>query len=333
MTTSIVYNGKRRQLLWIGLSSLILTLFTLFIYSFWAITKLRRFFSEHLSIDGHHLSYHGTGKELFIGAFKFFALFVLINIASEFVFYKIQFLKYFILYIFFSYVIFDAYKYRASRTSYKGLQFSLSGSKLEYFKLIIKRSVLNFLSFGVLAPKSTILKYEYIFSNLRIGAHAFSFNSDYRHLLKLNIITLILLIPTLGISRLWYSHAMFLTIIRGGRLESIQLSSNLPLTTYIKFKLVNVFLVLVPFILFSLYYLVLFIVFLKLSIDNQVLFIVAPFILFYIYIALIRIFLHHRWLNFISAHVHIFGDLSVISMSMETPPIRPDYDAILSSEF
>ena len=101
----------------------------------------------------------------------------------------------------------------------------------------------------------------------------------------------------------------------------------------IKFKLVNVFLVLVPFILFSLYYLVLFIIFLKLSIDNQVLFIVAPFILFFIYIALIRIFLHHRWLNFISAHVHIFGDLSVISMSMETPPIRPDYDAILSSEF
>jgi uncharacterized membrane protein YjgN (DUF898 family) len=71
MASSVVrYDGRTGEIvglsLWVGF----LTLITVWVYRFWATTRVRQWFWSRDTIDGDQLEYSGTGYELFIAFVK-----------------------------------------------------------------------------------------------------------------------------------------------------------------------------------------------------------------------------------------------------------------------
>ena len=63
----LAYDGKISGLYGIFLLNLLLTIITLGIYRFWAITRIRRYLWSHMRFEDTRLSYTGKGKEMFFG--------------------------------------------------------------------------------------------------------------------------------------------------------------------------------------------------------------------------------------------------------------------------
>ena len=105
---------------------------------------------------------------------------------------------------------FSAARERLTHAKWRGISGGIIGvSILGYIALRLKRLILNIISLGYLNGRSDLIAEEYILSNSYIGKTNFRFTPDFTKLDKINLITLLLAIPTLGASRIWY-HAAFI---------------------------------------------------------------------------------------------------------------------------
>ncbi len=64
---ALAYDGRIGELYRIFLVNLLLTVLTLGIWRFWAVTRLRRYVWSRTSHDGDRFEYDGTGGQLFVG--------------------------------------------------------------------------------------------------------------------------------------------------------------------------------------------------------------------------------------------------------------------------
>ena len=69
--------APRSGLLRLTLTNFVLNILTLFVYRFWAKTRVRRHVWSCVHINGEPLEYTGTGKELFLGAMIVLVVFIL----------------------------------------------------------------------------------------------------------------------------------------------------------------------------------------------------------------------------------------------------------------
>ncbi len=74
------YHGTGGTLLGISIVNLLLTILTLGIYSFWARTKLRRYFYAETELAGDRFAYHGTAMELLRGWLRAIGVLILVGI-------------------------------------------------------------------------------------------------------------------------------------------------------------------------------------------------------------------------------------------------------------
>ena len=63
----LIYDGKLGELYRIFLLNLLLTIATLGVWRFWAVTRIRRYLWSRTSFDGDRFEYDGTGGQLFVG--------------------------------------------------------------------------------------------------------------------------------------------------------------------------------------------------------------------------------------------------------------------------
>src|SRR5262245_45606606 len=69
------FYGEGGTLFGIHIVNLFLGLITLGIYLFWGRVNVRKYIWGQIEVDGDRLSYHGTGKETFLGWLKALAIF------------------------------------------------------------------------------------------------------------------------------------------------------------------------------------------------------------------------------------------------------------------
>lgn len=264
--SDVSYDGSVASIYKIWIKNLILSVITLFIYRAWAKTRMRKYLWSHIKVNGHALTYTGTGKELFRGFIKVALFyFVMSSIIFAITFgvmlkvglediqinqavtqqnieealglcgykdisnipdgqYKSCLFKYglassynasmvklfstaltwsVILYIIF-YAQYSALRYRLSRTTWCGIHGSLTGSPRKYAFMCIGRFIINIVTLGIAIPKSDLIKQGAITNNMYLGNKKASFHEGRGKLGSVNIKTLLLAIPTLGFSRLWY---------------------------------------------------------------------------------------------------------------------------------
>ena len=184
------------DLLKIYIVNLILMVLTLGIYRFWGKTRLRRYIWGNIEIMGDRLEYSGTGKELFIGFLVvffliLFPLFAVISIVdgllagdheqARLVLAAAQGL---IIVFLVGVAFFRARRYRLTRTHWRGIYSSQTGSSVKYGLMVIASYGVTLLTLGLAWPVCSVWLKRYEMKHTWVGDEPFGFSPSVKKLYR-----------------------------------------------------------------------------------------------------------------------------------------------------
>jgi uncharacterized membrane protein YjgN (DUF898 family) len=232
---TLIYDGKTSRVYGLWFKKIIFSLFTLGIYSFWGRTNLRKYLLGSFQLEKDRFEYIGTGKELFISFLKALPLILIFYGALLFllIFYNdegpfIELGAFIVIYYFIIFARYSALRYRLSRLMWRGIRFYMDGpiSYLAFFSM--KRSLLNFLSLGLLIPRSDIKIAAKVYEKIHFGSIQMSFTPPVAHeLAKINIVTLLLAPFSFGFSRLWYRARLNRFLCQHIKIDQLTISTTI----------------------------------------------------------------------------------------------------------
>ena len=249
---ALAFHGSGGTLFGIHVVNVLLTLLTLGIYYCWARVRTRRYVVGQTALDGDHFSYHGLGREVFLGYLKAGILFgiplallqhlpQLLDAGSS-VTIAASVASYLLLLVLVPVARAGARRYRLSRMAWRGIRFAWRGRTGEYVKLFAVTSVLTTLTLGLYYPVSLARTHGYLVRHSCFGSQPFDFDGDGRDLVLSFLYAVLLTLPTLGLCWFWFvaskrrflwSHtsfegARFRCTVTGGRLLALK-AGNLAL--------------------------------------------------------------------------------------------------------
>lgn len=190
----IDFTGRRAPLMWLLLKNSLLTVLTIGVYRFWAKTRVRRYFWGHVRIQGDALEYTGLPSELFIGFL--IAIAVLVPVGSVYGTFDallgpadagpravLVFTNLIVLLTLFQVAFYRMWRYRLTRTAWRGIRFGLDGSTWHYLWLSAGWLVLVALTLGLAYPWMQVALWRYRVRHTRFGATYFGFAGDAMALL------------------------------------------------------------------------------------------------------------------------------------------------------
>lgn len=211
------FHGEGMELFKIQAVNSYLNFLTSGIYHFWAKTNIRRYLLASMSFAGDSFSYHGTGKELIRGYFKLLGYFfvaivilivVMIVLEDEIAEAVAKLLGAAAMGLAVPPFMVGAWRYRLSRTSWRGIRFFFDGARADAFALYLKGWVFCALTLGLYLPFFQMEKQEFWRNHSRFGDMKFSFNGNGGDLFRDFIITVALMVPTLSLAWYWYKAKM-----------------------------------------------------------------------------------------------------------------------------
>jgi uncharacterized membrane protein YjgN (DUF898 family) len=167
----------------LSLKNGLLNLVTLTLWRFWGKTEVRRRVWQGIRLNNDAFEYTGRGVELFIG---FLLALLVLGLPFLLLIFAVQFLGPMIaplvilpLYLFIFWLsgfgVFTAYRYMASRTTWRGIRFQLGGSATGFGFKYLGIMFLNGITFGWYAPAGERQLAEALWSELSFGNRRFRF--------------------------------------------------------------------------------------------------------------------------------------------------------------
>lgn len=223
------FTGRRGPLAKLLLKNTLLKILTLGIYRFWAKTSERRYFWSNVRVFGDPLEYTGLPSELFIGFLIVVAILVPFGIVSQGVATATQaaaapiqiginLAYYAVVFFLIQIAFYRMWRYRLTRTTWRGIRFGLDGSTWDYTVLAAKWTLLVVLTLGLAYPWMRIAMAEYRLGHSRFGATRFSFAGSGRDLLAVWIPANLGIFIFLAGS-LWLSIQLAQTVMGGGAVD------------------------------------------------------------------------------------------------------------------
>ena len=167
-----------------------------------------------MDFNGDRFAYHGTGKEVLIGWLKAAVIFgipvyafqnipVIMGAPTPF---KIAgvLISFLIIGIFIPVATVGSRRYRLSRTSLRGIRFSFRGKWQEFAKIFFACMPWLILTLGFYSPYFDMRRQTFLIEKAYYGNEKFGFDGKGKDLIGSYILAVILMIPTLFISLLWY---------------------------------------------------------------------------------------------------------------------------------
>lgn len=214
MNYKLDFKGKGEAFFGIVIVNWLLTIITLGIYYPWAKAKTLQFIFGQSTLNNDPFTFHGTGKEMFKGFIKAIAFFiVLMAVLGIFMYLKMPFVGLLIFYLgiiaILPLAIHGSYRYRMSRTSWRGIRFGYRGDKKEFVKLFFKWIFFTIISLGIYGSWFKINLRNYVLSNVRFGDAELNYNGDGGDYFILNLKGYFLTVFTLGIYSFWWQKDIF----------------------------------------------------------------------------------------------------------------------------
>ncbi|MBK7692282.1 MAG: DUF898 domain-containing protein [Bacteroidetes bacterium] len=251
-TYSLRSIGQGSELFKIWIVNLLLQIVTLGLYYPWGKANQLKYLYENTLFEEDPFQFTGTGKEMFIGFIKALLFLILI--------YGIFFLTAYagfpiigatIFFLCFTAIIplmiHGAYRYRMSRTSWRGIRFGYRGDRKQLYWLFIKGILLTLVTFGIYGSWFVIELRNYVISNIKIGNGKFQYRGNGTDFFVLNLVGYLLTIVTLGIYGFWWQKNLFayyidnMTIENDG--EAIRFKSKATAGGFFSLLVVNVLLI------------------------------------------------------------------------------------------
>lgn len=204
------FYGDGGTLFGMAIVNLLLIIATLGIYTFWAKAKVRRYMYSQTEFAGDRFAYHGTGKELFIGALKAFGL----MIGFYVVFFLLAAFASPLLAMAFIYIgiaaaiplaLYGSMRFAMSRTSWRSIRFSFRGRLGECYTQFLGGILLSAITLGIYLPFFHSNMRRYWANNTYFGNTAFGYDGKGKDLVWHYLLAIVLTIPTLGLYWIWYS--------------------------------------------------------------------------------------------------------------------------------
>ncbi len=160
----------------------LLTVVTLSVWRFWAISRVRRLLWAHIRFDGEPLEYTGNGLEIFVGFLKVVVLILLpvalvltgLNVAlADIAPSLVDVLSVvYVLGLFWLFALgkYLSFRYRVSRTRWRGIRGRLSGTVGGYLWLTLWVSLLTVLTAGWFKPWMDAKRIHYALDEARAGS-------------------------------------------------------------------------------------------------------------------------------------------------------------------
>lgn len=208
----LTFTGEGDSLLGIMLLNWVLSFFTFGLYYPWArVNKLKYLYGNTLLNDTPFI-FHGTGKELFKGFIKFFALIVLVY---AFYFYAVfsndLTLVIVAIIVLLGFVcvtiplaLHGAFRYRLSRTSWRGIHLGYRGERGQLAYEFFIGFFLTIITFGIYSPWFMTKMRAYIIGHCRFGNLKFGYDGNGTDLFIIHLKAYFLMLPTLGLYYFWY---------------------------------------------------------------------------------------------------------------------------------
>lgn len=183
----VTFTGTAGELWPIVLVNLVLNIITLSFYRFWARTSVRRYLWDRTLINDEPLEYTGTGKELFLGFLLvlgvIFLPLVVALIAVQIFFgpetvTAITGLLYLPFLFLLGAAVYRAWRYRLSRTMWRGIRFGLTGSWVKYGFKFVGFLLLSVMSYGWAYPWMVMRLADQEMNNTWIGGEKFAFKGS-----------------------------------------------------------------------------------------------------------------------------------------------------------
>ena len=204
------------RLLKLHVVNTLLTVVTLSIWRFWAITRIRQVLWAHIRFDGQPLEYTGTGIEIFVGFLK---VVLLILLPAALIVTAIQMVMLgtapqvsgvlgpvYMLGVLWLVALgkYLGLRYRASRTRWRGIRGRLAGTVAPYLWLTLWTATLTVLTLGLFKPWMDALRIRYALDGARAGSLPVTCRIAGGDLVWSWLIALLLWPFTLGLSFFWY---------------------------------------------------------------------------------------------------------------------------------
>jgi uncharacterized membrane protein YjgN (DUF898 family) len=204
----LAFNGEGSRYFGIWVVNIVLTILTLGLYYPWAKIANRKYLWNSTAIGEDKFVFHGTGNEIFKG-FVIAYLILGISLLMSFFFPGLFILFYLVLLLIMPFAVFGAWRYRVSRTSWRGIYFSFDGNMREFFSMYIVHFLLAILTLGIYGPWFRVKVEKYLISHTKFGQYEFDFEGDGGDLFGINLLGILLTIITLYIYLPWYMKNRF----------------------------------------------------------------------------------------------------------------------------
>lgn len=216
-TRQVTFHGEGAKLFGIYIVNILLTLVTLGLYYPWARAALLKYLYEESEFEGSRFTFHGTGKEMFIGFIKaigiFLGLYCILFGAAVTRNMTITLIGVAVFYIGFLLLIpiaiHGALRYRTSRSSWRGIHFGYRGDRKEFLNMFIVGSLITLCTFGIYGAWFVIEIRKYIFKHLRFGSITFSYEGEGSAFFWMNLKGYMLTLITFGIYSFWWAKDLF----------------------------------------------------------------------------------------------------------------------------
>jgi uncharacterized membrane protein YjgN (DUF898 family) len=165
------FTGTAREYFGIWIVNVLLTIVTLGIYSAWAKVRRQRYFYGNTCLAGASFDYHARPIQILIGRIIVLALFVIYNLALQFLPIVGGLLGVAFLFAI-PWFITRGLRFSARVTSYRTVRFDFTGGYWGAFQAYILGGALIYGTAGVLAPLASRWMWNYTLGNLRYGDRA-----------------------------------------------------------------------------------------------------------------------------------------------------------------
>ncbi len=209
------FRGEGKELFGLYFVNMLKTILTLGVYRFWAKTKVRQYLWANTVFAGDSFSYHGTGKELFRGFLKFFGM--LIPVVAAMMALQIyggesgRALGGLLPLLFWPLIpvlMVGAWRYRLSRTAWRGIRFSFRGERMQAMKIYLKGGFLTVITLGLYWPYFRMQAETFWRENSWFGDLKGEFTGDAKEVFGKYLLAIFLSIITLGVYWVWFSATM-----------------------------------------------------------------------------------------------------------------------------
>ena len=201
--------GKGSEFFGIIIVNWLLTVLSFGFYYPWAKAKKLKFLYGATALNNDRFAFHGTGKEMFVGFIKAIIIIAIIYaVFFLFLFLKMPLVGILILYAgiiaIVPLAIHGSYRYRMSRTSWRGIRFGYRGNRNEFILNFYKWFFFTIITLGIYGAWLSINTRRYVMSNVRMGDIAFKYEADGSDYFWMNFKNYFLSIFTLGIYTFWW---------------------------------------------------------------------------------------------------------------------------------